>query len=454
MSSYGRRSPEATELRAPRPRSPIRQRDSGGRQGGGGYELRDRSRSPTRGGGYRSDKGASSYGGGGSSYGGGGGSSYGGGGGSYGGGSSYGGGGGSYGGGSSYGGGGGSYGGGSSYGGGGGSYGGGGFGSDRMSGLGADLAPVDYSRQTVEKGSYNFYQEHEEVSRLSPHDVSAILKSKDISVRSGKNVPNPIPKFNHACFPGWMMDVIDSSGFSSPSPIQTLAWPIALSGRDMIGIAQTGSGKTLAFILPALIHIKAQPKLHHGDGPVALVLAPTRELADQIKQETDKFSRSSGVRNTCCYGGVPKRGQMYALRDGVEIVIATPGRLIDFLSSNVTNLRRVTYLVLDEADRMLDMGFEPQIRKICSQIRPNRQTLMLSATWPKAVERLASGLLGENVIHILVGTEDLTANKDITQHVEVVRVSLAVRWRSAKLIGLLEGLGAGCSCDSAVLLSP
>lgn len=145
-----------------------------------------------------------------------------------------------------------------------------------------------------------------------------------------------------------------------------------------------------------------------GDGPIALVLAPTRELAVQIQQECTKFgyvdmsvmprnscyprpsSSNSRIRNTAIYGGAPKGPQIRDLQRGVEVVIATPGRLIDMLESQKTNLRRITYLVLDEADRMLDMGFEPQIRKIIGQIRPDRQTLMFSATWPKDVQRLAT----------------------------------------------------------------
>jgi superfamily II DNA/RNA helicase len=126
-----------------------------------------------------------------------------------------------------------------------------------------------------------------------------------------------------------------------------------------------------------------------------LVLAPTRELAVQIQQEAQKFGSSSRIKNTCVYGGAPKGPQIRDLKAGVEIVIATPGRLIDMLESRVTNLKRVTYLVLDEADRMLDMGFEPQIRKIVSQIRPDRQTLYWSATWPKEVQALANTFLLE-----------------------------------------------------------
>lgn len=139
---------------------------------------------------------------------------------------------------------------------------------------------------------------------------------------------------------------------------------MALLGRDLVGLAETGSGKTLAYLLPAVVHINAQPYLQPGDGPIVLVLAPTRELAVQIQQECTRFGSSSRIKNTVVYGGAPKGPQIRDLRGGVEIVIATPGRLIDMLESRVTNLRRVTYLVLDEGDRMLDMGFEPQVRAL------------------------------------------------------------------------------------------
>jgi len=161
-----------------------------------------------------------------------------------------------------------------------------------------------------------------------------------------------------------------------------------------------------------------QPYLQPGDGPIVLFMAPTRELAVQIKGECDKFGGSSQIKNTCIYGGVPKRTQVFDLRNGVEIVIATPGRLIDHLEGGATNLRRVTYLVMDEADRMLDMGFEPQIRKIVGQIRPDRQTLMWSATWPKEVEGMARDFL-KNPYQVTVGSLELTANKAIKQIVQV-----------------------------------
>jgi len=160
------------------------------------------------------------------------------------------------------------------------------------------------------------------------------------------------------------------------------------------------------------------PYLKPGEGPIVLVLAPTRELAVQIKEECDKFGASSEIKNTVVYGGVPKHKQVRTLREGIEIVIATPGRLIDHLEQGNTNLRRVTYLVLDEADRMLDMGFEPQLRKIVSQIRPDRQVLMWSATWPKEVQNLARDYLND-YYQVTVGSLDLSGNKDVTQTIEV-----------------------------------
>jgi ATP-dependent RNA helicase DDX5/DBP2 len=220
----------------------------------------------------------------------------------------------------------------------------------------------------------------------------------------------------------YVLKELYSLGFTGPTAIQSQGWPMALSGRDVVGIAETGSGKTIGYCLPAIVHINAQPLLAQGDGPIVLILAPTRELAVQIQQECTKFGKSSRIRNTCVYGGVPRGGQIRDLARGVEICIATPGRLIDMLESNKTNLKRVTYLVLDEADRMLDMGFEPQIRKIVDQIRPDRQTLMWSATWPKDVQKLAHDYL-KDFIQVNIGADCLSANHNITQIVEVIAES-------------------------------
>ncbi|CAN8072566.1 unnamed protein product [Agarophyton chilense] len=369
--------------------------------------------------GYGGGNSGGGYGGGGGGYGNSNGGGYGGGGGNSGG---YGGGGGSggAGGGGGYGGYGGGYGGGGS-GGGGGGYGGHGGGSFGDRELGSGLKRLEWNEATynsLPKFEKNFYMEHPAVKNRSEGEVRSFREAKEITV-IGRDVPKPTTTFEEASFPDYVLEQISQCGFENPTPIQAQSWPVALAGRDVIGIAQTGSGKTCAYILPAIVHINAQEYLRRGDGPIVLVLAPTRELAVQIKDECSKFGRSSRIKNTCVYGGVPKRQQTMDLERGVEIVIATPGRLIDFLESGKTNLRRVTYLVLDEADRMLDMGFEPQLRAIVGQIRPDRQTLMFTATWPKEVVNISREFLKEEPVQIQIGSTELTANKDITQYVEI-----------------------------------
>lgn len=270
------------------------------------------------------------------------------------------------------------------------------------------------SLTTFEK---NFYREHPDVSARSEAEVIEYRRVHQMTV-SGTDIPRPVQSFREACFPDYIESGLSRQGFQHPTPIQAQGWPMAMSGRDMVGIAQTGSGKTLAYILPSIVHINAQPRLQHGDGPVALVLAPTRELALQIQVEVAKFGCTSNTRSICVYGGVARGPQIRELQRGVEIVIATPGRLLDMLEAKATNLRRVTYLVMDEADRMLDMGFEPQIRKIVDQIRPDRQTLMWSATWPKEVQSLARDYL-RDYIQVNIGSLDISANHRVLQKIEL-----------------------------------
>jgi ATP-dependent RNA helicase DDX5/DBP2 len=295
---------------------------------------------------------------------------------------------------------------------------------DRMGSLGANLSDIDWTQannlDNLVPFERNFYQEHPEVAGRSPEHVASFRQRMEITVR-GKNVPNPCESFLEAGFPPAIVQCIQRAGFTAPTAIQAQAWPVALKGRDLIGIAETGSGKTCAYLLPALVHIHGQPPLRRGDGPICLVLAPTRELAVQIQTEATKFGTASRIRNACVYGGVSRGPQARELSRGIEILIATPGRLIDFLESGRTNLRRVTYLVLDEADRMLDMGFEPQLRKIVGQIRPDRQTLMFTATWPRQVQVIAREFLtAGDWIQINIGGLDLSANKSIRQVVQVL----------------------------------
>merc|ERR1712232_995584 len=286
-----------------------------------------------------------------------------------------------------------------------------------------NLKNIDWNRESLIKFEKNFYQEHPAVSSMSEDEANGMRSKKGITIVEGRNCPKPVRTFEEASFPEYVLQEVARAGFREPTPIQVQGWPIALKGRDMVGIAETGSGKTLAFLLPSIVHINAQPYLSKGDGPIVLVMSPTRELAIQTQEEANRFGKSSKIKNTCCYGGAPKRQQQQDLRDGVEIVIATPGRFIDFLDGGDTNLKRLTYLVLDEADRMLDMGFEPQMRKIISQSRPDRQTLLWSATWPPEIQKLARDICRENPVHINVGSLGLRAAHTIRQYVEVVQES-------------------------------
>lgn len=309
----------------------------------------------------------------------------------------------------------------------------GGGGNGGRGGGGESLTAPNWESVQLSAFKKDFYKAIDAVENRSRLEVDAYRAEHSITIRG--NAPNPIVSFDEVNIPDYVFNEIRKQRFEKPTPIQAQGWPIALSGANMVGIAKTGSGKTLGYILPAIVHINNQPSLVRGDGPIALVLAPTRELAQQIQQVANDFGSASYVRNTCVFGGASKGPQSRDLQRGCEIVIATPGRLIDFLESGQTNLRRCTYLVLDEADRMLDMGFEPQIRKILEQIRPDRQTLMWSATWPKEVRRLAEDFLGDYV-QINIGSLELSANHNITQIVKMCTDSN----KDEKLQELLESI--------------
>lgn len=252
-------------------------------------------------------------------------------------------------------------------------------------------------------------------SGLSP---DAYRQKHEITV-SGDNVPPPFTSFEDTGFPSELLRDLLQTGFSAPTPIQAQSWPIAMQNRDIVAVAKTGSGKTLGYLLPGFIHLKKTRK-NPQLSPTVLVLSPTRELATQIQDEAVKFGKSSRISCTCLYGGAPKGPQLRDLANGTDIVVATPGRLNDILEMRKVSLSEVTYLVLDEADRMLDMGFEPQIRKIVNAVPTRRQTLMYTATWPKEVRKIAADFM-VNPVQVNIGNiNELVANKSITQHVEVV----------------------------------
>ncbi|KAF6774725.1 hypothetical protein AHF37_06189 [Paragonimus kellicotti] len=298
-----------------------------------------------------------------------------------------------------------------------------------------DFAAPKWNLAELPKFEKCFYVEHPVSVARSDSEINAFRATHKMTL-SGSNIPRPVMSFGELNLPEYIHRVIMKNGWQNPTPIQAQGLSMGLAGRDVVGIAQTGSGKTASFIIPALVHIAAQPRLLRGDGPICLILVPTRELAQQVLAVAQDFASAAGMRTMCFYGGSSRGPQMRDLQRGAEICIATPGRLIDFIRTESKLLSRVTYLVLDEADRMLDMGFEPQIRKIVAHIRPDRQTLMWSATWPREVQTLARDFLN-NYIQVNIGSIALHANPNITQIVEVVD-----EWnKEQRLIELLTMFG-------------
>ncbi|THH12221.1 hypothetical protein EW145_g146 [Phellinidium pouzarii] len=284
-----------------------------------------------------------------------------------------------------------------------------------------ELASVDHSRIAYESFLKEFYHPPPEVADMTDEEADLLRLALDgIKIR-GIDCPRPITKWSHCGLPASCLD--------------SQAIPAIMSGRDVIGVAKTGSGKTVAFLLPLFRHIKDQRPLEQMEGPMAIVMTPTRELAVQIHRDCKPFLKVLNLRAVCAYGGSPIKDQIAEMKKGAEIIVCTPGRMIDLLTANsgrVTNLKRVTYIVLDEADRMFDMGFEPQVMKIVNNIRPDRQTVLFSATFPKQMDSLARKIL-KKPLEITVGGRSVVA-AEIEQIVEV-------RTEETKFHRLLEILG-------------
>lgn len=298
-----------------------------------------------------------------------------------------------------------------------------------------DIPAVDYSKVEIEPIRKNFWVEPAELAALTDAEVTDLRLELDGIKVNGKDVPKPVQKWAQCGLTRQTLDVIDNLGYEKPTTIQMQALPTIMSGRDVVGVAKTGSGKTVAFLLPMFRHIKDQSPLKDTDGPIGLIMTPTRELATQIHRDCKPFLKMMGLRAVCAYGGAPIREQIAELKRGAEIVVCTPGRMIDLLAANqgrVTNLRRVTYVVLDEADRMFDMGFEPQVMKIFANMRPDKQTILFSATMPRIIDSLTKKVL-KTPVEITVGGRSVVA-KEIEQIVEV-------REEASKFLRVLELLG-------------
>ncbi|KAK8790867.1 hypothetical protein WA158_005498 [Blastocystis sp. Blastoise] len=282
----------------------------------------------------------------------------------------------------------------------------------------------------------NFYIPSPEVLSRDSSIVQKWMQEKYISLESDKQIL-PIMTFEelNLSLPPPILEAIHKQGLVIPTPVQSQCLPYALSGYNLIGISQTGSGKTYTYLWPLITHIIDQPPLAPKDGPIAIVLVPTRELADQVYVEAKKYTKSYELKLVSLVGGASKWEQKKSLYNRqAEICIATPGRLIDHIKEKNIRLNRVTFLVLDEADRMLSLGFEGQLRSITNQIRKDRQTLFFSATFPNRVEHFANDMLlaGERA-KIRVGKVG-ASGQDIEQKVIMLdNYGLKWRWLESKI---------------------
>nr|CAD7409318.1 unnamed protein product [Timema cristinae] len=296
-------------------------------------------------------------------------------------------------------------------------------------------------------------------TEMTERDWRIFREDYNITIKGGR-IPDPIRGWKESGIPNEILEIIEKEGYTEPTPIQRQAIPIGLQNRDIIGVAETGSGKTLAFLIPLLMWIQSLPKIERMEdadqGPYSIILAPTRELAQQIEEDTNKFGQPLGIRTVVVVGGLSREEQGFRLRMGCEIVIATPGRLIDVLENRYLVLNQCTYIVLDEADRMIDMGFEPDVQKILdfmpvTNLKPDnedaedetkllanynskkkyRQTVMFTATMPPAVERLARSYLRRPAV-VYIGS----AGKP-TERVEQIVYILSEADKRRKLMEIL-----------------
>ena len=244
-------------------------------------------------------------------------------------------------------------------------------------------------------------------SSTSTADISAYDNS--VVKISGSEI-SPIAQFPGSGIDNEILVSVAEMGFKVPTPVQKFAIPAILGGLDLIVTSQTGSGKTAAFMLPVLTNVLTRNEAKHAHNPVVVCLVPVRELAQQELEQTEHFCSRSNLKVVCIYGGAPMNKQISYLRYGVDILIATPGRLIDFFDRGLISMSNVHYLILDECDKMLDMGFEPQIWQIIKamDMPPNeqRQNLLFSATFPRAVQQLAQQFMRPNPCRIEVGLQD------------------------------------------------
>eukprot|EP00927_Polykrikos_kofoidii_P024222 TRINITY_DN22071_c0_g1_i1.p1 TRINITY_DN22071_c0_g1~~TRINITY_DN22071_c0_g1_i1.p1 ORF type:complete len:1192 (-),score=144.39 TRINITY_DN22071_c0_g1_i1:88-3636(-) len=252
----------------------------------------------------------------------------------------------------------------------------------------------------------------------------------DLKVTGQGHIPGPWPSFAACGFRRDVSSALGGLGFKAPTPIQAYCWPIIGAGRDVVGVAETGSGKTLAFLAPAFDWLlrwdrpddaPSRYAVNPRRGPVILVLAPTRELATQIQVEAGRLGDGLNVRACCLYGGTDFKPQIAALKQRPQVVVGCPGRFLDLVQRRQVSVNDVGFFTLDEADRMLDMGFEEQVRDIINRLSKNRQTVMFTATWPPQIQSIANAYTWDPV-HVQQGEPgELSCNSRVHQEVCLCR---------------------------------
>ena len=266
---------------------------------------------------------------------------------------------------------------------------------------------------------------------------------------SGSDCPPPIEVYDAEVIGEELFRNVQLCGYTRPTPVQKYSIPIAVGNRDLMACAQTGSGKTAGFLFPIIMTMLRNGGSEPEGGvrgkrtyPECLVLAPTRELASQIQDEAQKFLYCTGIASVVVYGGADVRDQLRQIERGCDLLVATPGRLVDLIERGRLSMENVKFMVLDEADRMLDMGFEPQIRRIVEQEgmphREERQTMMFSATFPANIQRLAGDFM-RDYIFLTVGRVG-AASENVTQTVEYVEQNDKLDQLMKFLLTVQEGL--------------
>ncbi|CAF2089975.1 unnamed protein product [Rotaria magnacalcarata] len=278
-------------------------------------------------------------------------------------------------------------------------------------------------------------------SRSEEEQDAKIYQEESRVFLKGYGIPPPIVQFSESYLSPSLLLELKRRYYLAPTPVQAQAWPILLKGRNLLASAPTGSGKTLAFLIPALIKVMNKQPLRIGEGPIALVLSPSRELALQIFSHAQSFEIATGVHSYCIYGGVPKPPQIRNIQQGGGICIATPGRLHDFLRTQVISLQNCFFLVIDEADRLMELGFQYEIQSIIDHMGFNKQIALFSATWKNEFNFLADHVM-RDYIELKIGSQERSISRNICQRIELCDALC----KDARLLEILDEIGKnGCT---------